>query len=220
MKEEKINLFIELLKGFQKNIYEPTKHRELAAWAIAVFYITILGVSYKYFDELQVYEKWDYAYLILILLLYFVVTVFIHAQYAMSNYTRAEYFVITGILFDIVKDDLKEDHVDWGFSKVYQYPNFIKERIKKKGDELHKFWNVYPGAIFCWGYSIIEALAIRFIRCLGKKIKSPRIEKFVVCWIDKNKKRSQKDKIDLIESSLYCFVLLPTIFIAVILFVK
>jgi hypothetical protein len=85
---KKNEMFIDLLKRYEIDNFEQGRHRELSAWAVAVFYISILGFSFNYFNTLIKGVRESYYCGIIswlcisgIILLFCIVVIgFIHAQ--------------------------------------------------------------------------------------------------------------------------------------------
>ena len=93
------------------------------------------------------------------------------------------------------------------------YPKFIQDKIGMAKD-LHTFGNVNPGVIIWWFLKVV------IIVFLFKKMKEPKESKKIAKWIYNNTRKPENAKLNLIESSLYCFILIPTVIVLLFLIIN
>jgi len=120
------------------------------------------------------------------------VTSFIHSQYAMFDRLRIEQLVISRLLFEVISGKFDYEKEDWRIKGAKIYPKFIQERIERKERKSHSIKKVCPLVVICWFFKSLTA------------------------WC-KNKDHPKNAKINLIESSLYCFISIPTLTILLLL---
>lgn len=184
--EKKIseNEVAEALKSIIDSRIELTTHREIAAWTITAFYLTLLIAVYKYLNEIDLRLHIVIIAIVSIGLFFFAVLIFVHSQYGAHVQSRTEYLIFVRKLFQIISKDEKLDEEkckvesDKGF-----YPKFIQDDIKELTSEVHKFSNIWPLVIFKWFFL--------------------------------KKRRKEYMKLQLIESSLYLMISLPTVIVLI-----
>ncbi|TRZ66733.1 hypothetical protein D4R20_00090 [bacterium] len=202
MIDKKDEMLIDLLRRSQNYTFENGKHRELSAWAIAVFYISILGITFNYFNTLVLKATQESIYLGILLLIFIIVIIllfcivvfgFIHTQYGMISSVMATSLAINQILFEIScgqKKDGEFNEKKWKIKDDNGLPEFVQERLDEMSKKFHHRKDINPSVIFCW-----------FFKALRKG-------------------ETTNKRIDLIESSLYSLILIPTISIICLLTIK
>jgi hypothetical protein len=195
--QKKKERFENLLESLQKTRYSTIVNKEVSAWAIAVLYITILGVSYQFLDmNYKCKDQYNYILLGAIMAFCSVVCVFIHTQYSICIRAVTEFYVIHKTLFGIAEGTISIDSFNWKIANKSSYPEIIEKQIDSKFKEDHSIKNICPHIIY---WFLINRLML---------------------WIKLTNNIVNYNKINLIEASLYNIVLIPTVLIIILIFYK
>jgi len=190
----KNKLIVDFLTSTIGSRIAVTTHREIAAWTIAAFYLTGLFVISKYlFDNncsSNLYSLHLIIAIISIVLLCISVLVFIHSQYGSHVSNRVEYEIYKTIIFQLINN--KSSDKIHNEIKNENLPEFIKELINKKMENVHKLSRIGPWVIYLWLYKV-----------------TCRLWNKIFCGKAENKPDNY-NKLQLMESALYNFVLIPT----------
>jgi len=189
----KNKLIVDFLTSTIGSRIAVTTHREIAAWTIAAFYLTGLFVISKYLFDNNYSSNDSSCYLLIavisIVLLCISVLVFIHSQYGSHVSNRVEYEIYKKIIFQLITNSIPEE-TSYKIEKG-SHPKFIKKDIDEKMKNLHKLSRIGPWVIYVW---------LCKVTC--------RLCKKIFCAIKYS--HDNYNKLQLMESALYNFVLIPT----------
>jgi hypothetical protein len=203
--ENKRKELIRYLRYILNSRMTLTIHREVAAWAITVLYLTALFIFYQLLLKLP--ESPNYSendimvfkilFSVFIIIICFIVGVFIHSQFAANTHSRAVDSVCASLLYKLIhwneSDKIELDYSKWDITNNKYFPKLIQDEVDKKCSEEHKWTKIYPWNIFRWF----------FLRIFKPNEFQNKTKEF--------------EKLHLIESSIYCLILLPTIFFLLLL---
>jgi len=186
MSKDREKKIIDFLRANQKSCFETIKNRELSAWAIAVLYLTILGVSYSFFIAIPgLIYIYKIIFVFSIWIFMFSVCLFIHTQYSMCINANSISDKCSEVLHNISFNIQPLDKKTWELQKDSSLPTFIIDDVKKKSKRDHHIKNVCPLVIFC-------VLGNRLWNRIKSRLCKSRIER----------KNKEVPKINLIEASL------------------
>lgn len=206
----KISATIDLLSNIINSRVSLTTHREIAAWTISIFYISALLSVFKYFYEKICLSNTEIILLIAIILFFlFVVICFIHSQYGSHVSSRSEYNICVKIIFQLINNDIQLRKENCKIRMGTYYPIFIQDEINLEMREIHKLVKIGPWVIYNWFFKRIVSCI--FMRLFNNNSKIYKYSQEVYLNI-KDIKKAQ-----LIESSLYNLVILPTLIELIIL---
>lgn len=199
--DNKKNDTLSLLKNLLSSRISMTVHREIAAWTITVFYVTIIIAVVKFLDDNQYLNNPCTIIIAMIttIFLCFIVFSFIHAQYGAHVSLRSQYMICVKKMFELLNDDIVLTKENCTVTSPNVYPNFIQDEINQNTDDIHSISKINPFVIYSWFY---KRLKLSFYIKKGKKIE------IRISIIEKLKKIS---KIQLIESAIYNLLLLPSL---------
>lgn len=190
----------ELISFLKDNINSRstlTTHRELSVWAALVLYLTFIMILIKlYFDKLFIFQNVDFKIILSFFLGFVLIAVLalIHAQNGAHVSARSLSIICGKYIFKLITGDEEPDGDKWKSIDNGYLPNFIKKEINDINKKNHKFLLVGPWIIFIW--LILKVL---------KTISSNKI------------KVKEFEKMQLIESSIYCIIIIPTIFFYILI---
>ncbi len=188
--EEKRKELISFLRDNINSRSALTTHRELSVWAVAVLYLTFIMILFKlYFDKICIFQNIDFKILLSVFLgfILFAVLVLIHAHYGAHVSARSLSIVCGKYIFKLITEEENPNEEKWKGIKDGYLPSFIQGEIKKINEKNHKWTKIGPWIIFLW-----------IILRVFQAISSRKIKEF--------------EKIQLIESSIYCMIIIPTFF--------
>ncbi len=184
---------IELISFLRDNINSRsalTTHRELSVWAAVVLYLTFIMILFKlYFEKTCLFQNFDFKIRLSIFLgfILFAILALIHAQYGAHVSARSLGHVCGEYILKLINCEEDPEDDKWKKEGDGYLPKFIQNEIKTRNEKFHKWILIGPWIIFLWA-----------ILRLYKAISSCKVLEF--------------DKIQLIESSIYCMIIIPTFF--------
>jgi len=195
---DKENL-IKVLNDLVHSRTAVTHHREIAAWAVAVLYLTSIIAMFKIISDNSklLFEIGQLYFSIVIILLLFIVSFFIHSQYGSHVWSRSIHNVGLKYLFLLLNDEFDINKLDWKIESDNPFPNFLRSEIIQRASKLHSLVRIGPWTPILW--VLFKAY---FLLTFWKNRKW----KWEI-WVTKN---YLGEKLQLVESSIYCLLFFIT----------
>lgn len=190
---------IKILNDLVHSRIATTHHREISAWAIAVFYLTSIIALFKILSDNSklLFEIGQLYFSILIIILLIIVLTFIHSQYGSHVWARAIHNVGLKYLFLLLDNEFDINELDWKRKPDQIFPNFLQSEITQRAEKLHRLFRIGPWTPFLW-----LLFKSYFLVTFWKKRKRK--------WEDLVTKNYMEEKLQLVESTLYCLLLFVT----------
>ena len=179
--EKKRKELIGFLKNFMNERIAFVTHREIAAWSLAVLYLTFLAGMYKILSKLEIEGHLIFLLIIYLIISLGIVMFFIHSQYGIHICTRVTREICSEFIFRLINKGVMIEELNWEFKSSPSIPEFLNEKIIEKSKEIHKFKYIAPWVPISWS-----------------------------CMRIFNKENYERSKLQLIESSIYLLLVFQT----------